>query len=101
MSSPGSAQSSISVDDERVRVTTWSFAADGDNTGWHVHEDDYVIVPVTGGAFAVTGPGGETRELPQQAGEPYLGHAGNEHDVVNASGGRATFVEIELKGRAA
>jgi len=93
-----SAHSTVSLDDERVRVTTWSFAADGDNTGWHVHEYDYVIVPVTGGSFAVTGPGGETRELAQQAGAPYLGHAGTEHDVVNASGGRAVFVEIELKG---
>jgi beta-alanine degradation protein BauB len=94
----GSAHSAIAVDDERVRVTTWTFAADGENTGWQVHEYDYVIVPVTGGTFAVAGPDGDTRELAQEAGEPYLGHAGTEHDVVNASGGPARFVEIELKG---
>ena len=93
-----SAHSTIAVDDDRVRVTTWTFVADGDNTGWHVHKYDYVIVPVSGGTFAVKGPEGETRELAQQAGAPYLGSAGTEHDVVNASGGPATFVEVELKG---
>ncbi|MEA2420096.1 MAG: beta-alanine degradation protein BauB [Thermoleophilaceae bacterium] len=91
------AQATTAVDDERVRVTTWTFGADGDNTGWHVHEYDYVIVPVTGGTFAVTSADGETRELSQSAGSPYLGGAGTEHDVVNASGAPAVFVEIELK----
>jgi len=32
------------------------------------------------------------------AGEPYLGTAGTEHDVVNAGDRPAVFVEIELKG---
>ena len=85
------------VDDERLRVTTWSFDEDGEAIGWHVHEYDYIVVPVTGGTFAVTGPDGSRRELIQQAGVPYLGSAGTEHDVVNASGRPAVFVEIELK----
>ena len=92
------ADSSTVLDDERVRVTTWTFQADGDATGWHVHDHDYVVVPVTGGAFAVTGPDGEPHELSQQAGAPYLGSAGTEHDVVYVGDGPATFVEIELKG---
>ena len=40
---------------------------------------------------------GSTRELVQEAGAPYLGTAGTEHNVINASGRPATFVEIELK----
>jgi beta-alanine degradation protein BauB len=91
------AKATTTVDDERVRVTTWAFAADGEATGWHVHEYDYLVVPVTGGTFVVTGADGETRELVQRAGSPYLGRAGTEHDVVNESGAAAVFVEIELK----
>ena len=91
------AQSKVDVDDERIRVTTWTFGADGENTGAHVHEYDYVIVPVTGGRFAVTDSDGATHELTQDAGSPYLGTAGTAHDVVNASGAPAVFVEIELK----
>jgi hypothetical protein len=33
VNSEGSAHSTTSLDDERVRVSTWSFAADGENTG--------------------------------------------------------------------
>ena len=37
------ATPTVLIDNERVRVTRWSFAA-GAATGWHVHEYDYVIV---------------------------------------------------------
>ena len=90
-----SAQGNTVIDDERIRVTTWTFGTDGDNTGRHVHEYDYLVVPVTGGTFTVTAPDGTAREMTQQAGVPYLGSAGTEHDVV--AGGSAVFVEIELK----
>jgi hypothetical protein len=91
------AQATTVVDDERVRITTWKFGADGDATGRHVHEYDYIVVPVTGGTFAVTDPDGRTHELTQQVGSPYLGSAGTEHDVAYVGEGSAAFVEIELK----
>ena len=93
----GAARASTVVEDDRVRVTTLTFDAVGDATGWHVHEYDYVIVPVTGGTFEVTAPDGGKHELTQDAGLPYLGHAGTEHDVANLGAASAVFVEIELK----
>ncbi len=90
------ARSTRTVDDDRVRVTTLTFE-DGDETGDHRHEYDYLVVPVTGGTFTVIERDGSTRELAQEAGVPYLGKAGTEHNVVNASGRVAMFVEIELK----
>jgi quercetin dioxygenase-like cupin family protein len=92
------AHGTVSVDNDRVRVTTWTFDAAGTATGRHRHEYDYIVVPVTGGTFKVTDPDGSEREMEQVAGSPYLGTAGTEHDVVNASGEAAVFVEIELKG---
>ena len=91
------AHARTDVDDERVRITTWTFGADGENTGPHVHEYDYIVVPVTGGTFAVTDSDGTILELAQHAASPYLGSAGTAHDVVNVSGASAVFVEIELK----
>ncbi|MDQ5833385.1 MAG: cupin [Actinomycetota bacterium] len=85
------------MDNEKVRVTTWTFEAAGDATGQHRHEFDYVVVPVTGGTFTVTDVDGSVREMSQVAGSPYLGAAGTDHDVVNATDGQAVFVEIELK----
>jgi hypothetical protein len=91
------AHSTVVADNERVRVTVWTFEATGSATGHHLHELDYVVVPVTGGTFAVTQPDGSGRHLVQTAGMPYLGAIGTEHDVANTVGEEAVFVEIELK----
>jgi hypothetical protein len=90
------ARSATSTDNDRVRVTTWTFQ-DGEATGPHVHEFDYIVVPITGGRFVITDRDGGVRESVQEAANPYLGHAGAAHDVVNRSGREAVFVEIELK----
>ena len=90
------ARPTTTVDDDRLRITTWEFD-DGDATGHHRHEFDYVVVPVTGGTFEVVSADGGTRTLTQEAGVAYLGSEGTEHDVVNRSGRVASFVEIELK----
>jgi quercetin dioxygenase-like cupin family protein len=90
------AESVTSIDDGRIRVTTWTFPDVGASTGPHVHEHDYVVVPVTGGTFVVTGADGAVRELSQYAGLPYQGAAGTAHEVVNGGDGTAVFVEVEL-----
>ncbi|BEP13784.1 cupin domain-containing protein [Acidothermaceae bacterium B102] len=87
----------LDEDNERVRITTWSFAGDGDATGPHVHELDYVVVPLTGGTLTVVGADGSHATMEQVAGSPYFRPAGAAHDVVNASGRAVSFVEIELK----
>ncbi len=90
------AQATTSADDDRVRITTWTFQ-DGEDTGHHTHEYDYIVVPVTGGTFAIIEPDGSTREMTQQSAVAYLGRAGTEHNVINRSGRAAIFVEVELK----
>jgi beta-alanine degradation protein BauB len=52
------ARSETSADDDRVRITTWTFE-DGEDTGHHRHEYDYIVVPITGGTFARSSSGGE------------------------------------------
>jgi quercetin dioxygenase-like cupin family protein len=86
----------IHIDNERVRVTTWSFEEDA-TTGWHRHEFDYVIVPLADGALAITGPDGAVNQVPLRAGEPYFRTAGVEHDVRNATPGPFAFMEVEVK----
>ncbi len=69
------AKATTVIDDQQIRVTTWTFGG-GDATGPHVHEYDYVVVPVTGGRFTVINSEGATREMTQHAGSPYRGNAG-------------------------
>ena len=90
------ARGMTNLDDDRVRVTTWTFQ-DGEATGHHRHEFDYVIVPVSGGTFDVLDTDAGARTMTQEPAAPYLGRAGTRHDVINRSGRTAIFVEVELK----
>ena len=51
------------IDDDQVRVTTWTFDGEGAATGPHLHEYDYVVVPITGGRFTVVDSQGTIREM--------------------------------------
>ena len=85
----------VQIDDDRVRVTEWRFAP-GATTGWHRHEYAYVVVPMTTGRLAITGPDG-TSSAELVTGRSYTRPAGVEHDVRNANAFEFAFVEIELK----
>ena len=86
----------VFIDNECVRVTEWRFAP-GAATGWHRHEMDYVVVPMTDGVLELVEPGGGRRRVELEAGVPYFRTAGVEHDVINANAHEFAFVEIELK----
>jgi quercetin dioxygenase-like cupin family protein len=86
---------SLQIDNERVKVTQWRFAP-GAETGYHRHEMDYVIVPVTSGTLLLETPEGEVRS-PLVAGISYNRQAGVEHNVINDNSHEFVFVEIELK----
>jgi quercetin dioxygenase-like cupin family protein len=90
------AVATVQVDNERVRVTEWSFASNAE-TGYHRHEYDYVVVPLTTGRLKLIGPDGAETFSDLNAGQSYFRQAGAEHNVVNASDGAFAFVEIELK----
>ena len=90
----------VQVDTPRLRVTEWRFAP-GAATGWHRHEHDYVVVPMTTGRLLLEEPGGISRYSQLTAGVSYARETGVEHDVVNDSDAEFVFVEIELKDSAA
>jgi quercetin dioxygenase-like cupin family protein len=88
------ADSTMQINNGAVLVTEWKFAP-GDETGWHKHEHDYIVVPLTGGALTL-----ETKDglisadlLP---GRSYARQKGVEHNVINGNDFDISFVEIEL-----
>jgi len=89
------AQPSVQIDNETVRVTEWRFAP-GAATGYHRHEYDYVVVPLTTGRLLLDEPDGK-RYTELTAGVSYSRRAGVEHDVVNANAFAFVFIEIEIK----
>jgi quercetin dioxygenase-like cupin family protein len=96
MPSPAAtAVSTVQLDNERVRVTEWRFAP-GASTGWHRHELDYVVVPITTGKLRINNGDSEvTNDL--VLGHSYFRKAPVEHDVFNANPYEFAFIEVELK----
>lgn len=84
------------IDDARTRVTRFDFQP-GQQTGWHVHDYDYVITALTDCHMRLEEPGGATREVTVPAGTAYRRDAGVEHNVINAGDAPMAFVEVELK----
>jgi quercetin dioxygenase-like cupin family protein len=83
------------LDIDRVIVTEWRFAP-GARTGWHVHEYDYVVVPLTTGSLLLdTKDGVVSADL--AVGRSYGRERGVEHDVINDNPFEFIFIEIEIK----
>ncbi len=91
-----SAKSEVQVDTAEVRVTEWRLAP-GSATGHHIHEMDYVIVPVTTSEMTIVAPDGTRSKAQLQMGKSYFRKAGVEHDVLNETASEIVFLEIELK----
>jgi beta-alanine degradation protein BauB len=91
----GTAKATIFVENERVIVTEYRFQP-GQNTGWHKHGHDYVVVPLMDGKVKLeTNDGTSFAEM--KKGVPYFRNEGVEHDVINANDSEYAFIEIELK----
>ncbi|RLA02807.1 MAG: cupin [Gammaproteobacteria bacterium] len=89
------AVATLQIDNDRVIVTEWRFAA-GAETGWHRHAYDYIVIPGMDGKLLLeTNDGEHLAEL--RAGQSYYRNAGVEHNVVNANAFEFSFVEVELR----
>ena len=83
------------IDNDRVRVSQ-ARGGGRSHDGWHRHDHDYVIVPLSDGSLTLVEPEGD-RDSDLTTGVPYFREAGVEHDVVNANDHEFTFIEIEVK----
>ena len=90
------AVGTVQVDNARTRVTEWRFAP-GAETGEHIHEYDYVVVPGLDGVLKIVQPDGSESLAELRAGISYFREKGIHHNVVNANAFEFSFVEIEIK----
>ena len=90
-----SATPTIQIENDWMIMTEWCFPPHGE-TGWHVHQYDYVVVPVVTGQLLIETPDGEhTAEL--VTGQSYTRNAGVEHNVINNNDYEFVFIEVERK----
>ena len=86
----------LQAEDERFRITKWTFAP-GAETGWHTHEHPYCVVGLKDGQLTVEtaeGSGAFQYELGLSA----IRTPGATHNVVNENDSEFSFVEIEYLG---
>ena len=91
----GAAIGTVMIDNERTRVTEWSFSVKGDSTGWHTHVCDYAVIPLFTGELCIFDG---TREViaSLQHGVPYFREKGVSHNVTNANDFPCKFIEVEF-----
>jgi len=82
------------VDNARTRVTRHRLVP-GAHTGFHRHEYDYVVVPITDCRMRIVA-GGQESLADLTSGQAYFRQAGVEHDVFNGGDRELIFVEVEL-----
>jgi hypothetical protein len=96
----GTATPNVLIANARTCVTEWRFAGRGDNTGWHRHEYDYLVVPIQDGVLEILDKDGNITRAELKAGVPYYRDLGVEHDVLNGSDNEFAFVEVEFLEKA-
>lgn len=95
MSSNGTVLAELIVDNERVRMTRFTWAP-GAATGWHRHEHDYVIVPYRDCSVRVE-MDGQVVDATMRRDQPYFRARGVEHNVISLETEPFSLVEIEIK----
>ena len=93
--SVGSAIGTLLIDNKRTKVTEWSFSGKGDNTGWHKHDNDYVVIPLFTGDLCIF-DGDKKSICSLNHGVPYFRERGVSNDVINANDFPCKFIEVEL-----
>lgn len=90
------ATHAVLIDDERTVVNRFDFEP-GDETGHHVHQMAYVIVPLTNGSLRIIHDDGSETTTNLTHGVPYSRPAGVSHNVINGSDHPISFLEVEIK----
>ena len=90
------ATGTTQIDNEAVRVTEWAFSP-GAETGMHIHEMDYVVVPLKDGQLRIIDPQGNESVADLRAGVSYYRKKGVHHNVINANDYDFAFIEVEMK----
>jgi len=92
----GTASATVFINNDRARVTEWRFPKKGDDTGWHTHEYDYVVVPLFDGILEIDHPDGSRTTAELKNGVPYFRNLGVQHNVISGNDFECAFVEVEL-----
>ena len=83
-------------EDDKTRITQWTMEP-GQQTGWHSHDFDYVVVQLSGGRLHLDYADGSSREVDYAPGGTLSGSAPVEHNAISVGDEAIVSIEIEYK----
>lgn len=83
-------------EDNKTRITHWVMKP-GEQTGWHSHEYDYVVVQLSGGRLHLDYADGSSRDVDYAPGGTLTGSAPVEHNAISVGDEAIVSIEIEYK----
>ncbi len=89
------ATADTQIDTDTLRVTKWTIPP-GESIPMHVHEHDYVVVPLVSAAMHLSLANGDETVSDIELGRSYHRPAGAEHRVSNHGESTIEFVEVEI-----
>jgi quercetin dioxygenase-like cupin family protein len=89
------ASSEVQLQNETFRVTKWTVKP-GETIPMHVHEHEYVVIPMRPTPMQVTTGAGEEFTSEMNVGHSYTRAKGSEHQIYNADDSETVeFIEVE------
>ncbi len=88
------ARGEVQLEDSNFKVTKWIIEP-GDAIEMHVHEYDYVVVPLVNQTMHVVNGDGSEFDAHLEVGVSYTRQAGVEHRVENHGSEVVEFIEVE------
>ena len=89
------AKANVLIDNDIIMVTEWFFEI-GDSTGQHIHEYDYVVVPMLDGELKIIDKDKKETISKLSKGGVYYRDKGVNHNVFNNNDFAYSFIEIEI-----
>ena len=89
------ARANVLINNDKVKVTEWSFEI-GDSTGHHMHEYNYIVIPMLDGELKILNKDNKETISKLLKGVAYYRDKGVEHNVFNNNNFPYSFIEIEL-----
>lgn len=85
----------LELENAHFRVTRWTIQPGG-HIPMHIHEHEYVVVPLTGGTMHVKNADGSSTNSVLEPGASYSRPSGSEHTIANHSESETiVFIEVE------
>ncbi len=84
------------IDNSIVKVTKWEFDS-GVETGQHIHEYDYIVVPMKDRIIKIINDDGSVTLSELKKGVSYFREKGVNNNFINENKFHYSFVEIEIK----